>query len=300
MLSFKPILLTDRSIIQSFVGKTAFPNGALSFSNLCGWGVSLHYEYAIMNDYLLLRFQVEDRCLYVMPVGCGDLQPILNALITDAKQCGHPFYMVGVSAEMQQCMEAVMPGAFRFIYSRDFSDYIYLRSDLVMLKGKKLQSKRNHVHRFSNLFPQFEYHSLTPDRVEDCLSFESGWLSYKMPYSEATESLNMEREMIQYALHHITELSILGGTLYVDGKLVAFTFGSPINRDTFDVSVEKANTSYEGAYAMINNLFSKSLPEQYLYVNREEDMGVEGLRKAKLSYQPFMLLEKMDVTLMNE
>lgn len=94
------------------------------------------------------------------------------------------------------------------------------------------------------------------------------------------------------ALQHMEQLDIQGGVLYVDGKIVAFTFGAPINHETFDTCVEKANTEIEGAYAMINYEFANHIPEQYIYINREEDLGLEGLRRAKLSYHPEVLLEK--------
>ena len=98
--------------------------------------------------------------------------------------------------------------------------------------------------------------------------------------------------MIEKCLRHREELGLLTGALRVDGKIIAFTFGSSINQDTFDIHVEKADISYEGAFAMINREFAKRIPEQYTYINREEDLGLEGLRKSKLSYKPELMLIK--------
>jgi hypothetical protein len=101
-----------------------------------------------------------------------------------------------------------------------------------------------------------------------------------------------ERQAIVFALEHFEELGLSGGILYANDKIVAFTFGMPINKETFGVHVEKADTTVEGAYAMINFEFANHIPETFTYINREEDLGIEGLRKAKLSYQPETILEK--------
>ena len=101
-----------------------------------------------------------------------------------------------------------------------------------------------------------------------------------------------ERKTIKYVFDHWQELGAIGGTIYVEGNLVAFTYGAAINNDTFDVCVEKADTSYEGAYAAINNEFVNHLPQQYQWINREEDLGIDGLRQAKTTYQPVLKLRK--------
>ena len=106
------------------------------------------------------------------------------------------------------------------------------------------------------------------------------------------EELNDERRSLTYALHHFDSLSLIGGALRVDNEIIAFSFGAPINHNTFGVHVEKADVNFDGAYTVINQEFASHLPEQYTYVNREEDLGIPGLRQAKLSYQPTILLEK--------
>ena len=188
-----------------------------------------------------------------------------------------------------------MPGAFAYSVNRDRADYLYLREKLVTLSGKKLQPKRNHISKFKRTYPNYEYRPLTADLVDDCIRLGEEWC--RTNDSCMQRAMQAEQRMIDYALHHIDELHIVGGTLWVDEKMVAFTFGSRINGEAFDVCVEKADTSYEGAYAMINNEFVSRLPEDIVYINREEDLGLEGLRKAKLSYYPDLILDKMVATL---
>lgn len=132
---------------------------------------------------------------------------------------------------------------------------------------------------------------MTAELVPECLRLESMWC--KANDCAENEALMAERRSMTDALKHINELDLRGGVLHVNGEIVAFTFGAPINNETFDTCVEKANTDIEGAYAMINNEFANRIPEQYIYINREEDLGLEGLRKAKLSYYPETLLENI-------
>ena len=195
-------------------------------------------------------------------------------------------------------LEELMPGQFTFTADRDYADYLYLRTDLATLAGKKLQPKRNHVNKFKRTYPDYQYTPITPDRIGECLDLEAEWcLANNCQQHEGTGN---ERRALTYALDHFEELGLTGGILHVGGRIAAFTFGMPINRDTFGVHVEKADTSIEGAYAMINYEFANHVPPQYVYLNREEDLGIEGLRKAKLSYQPAIILQKYSACLKQE
>ena len=179
--------------------------------------------------------------------------------------------------------------ARQFTADRDYADYVYLRSDLATLSGKKFQAKRNHINKFKKTY-NYEYTPITADRIRECLDLEAEWC--KVNNCDQHEGTGNERRALIYALHNFDALGLTGGILHVEGKIAAFTFGMPINQDTFGVHVEKADTRIDGAYAMINYEFANHIPEQYIYINREEDLGIEGLRKAKLSYQPAIILEK--------
>ena len=225
-----------------------------------------------------------------MPVGSGDLKKVLEDMIEDANLEGERFCMLGVCAGMRADLEAIMPDKFHFEADRDYADYLYLRTDLATLAGKKFQAKRNHLNKFRRTYTNYEYVPLTSDRIQECLDLEAEWC--KVNNCDQHEGTGNERRALIYALHNFDALGLTGGILHVDGKIVAFTFGMPINQDTFGVHVEKADTTIDGAYTMINYEFANHIPEQYTYINREEDLGIEGLRKAKLSYQPVIILEK--------
>ena len=290
MIAFRDITIQDKDTITAYTMNSCRRNCDLSFSNLCSWRFLYHTKFAIINNFLVFKFWAGDELAYMMPVGEGNLEEVLNELIEDARQEGEPFCMLGVCSCMREDLEAIMPGQFGFTVDRDYADYIYLRSDLATLKGKKFQSKRNHINKFRNTYPDYKYSPITKDRIQECLELEAKWC--KANDCDQQEGTGNERRALIYALNHFEELGLTGGILHVNGQIVAFTFGMPINKETFGVHVEKADTSIDGAYAMINYEFANRIPEQYIYINREEDLGIEGLRKAKLSYQPVTILEK--------
>ena len=290
MIPFKDITLADKDTITSFTMKSDRRNCDLSFSNLCSWRFLYDTQFAVVDNFLVFKFWAGEQLAYMMPVGTGDLKAVLWELIEDARKENQHFCMLGVCSNMRADLEAILPGQFTFTEDRDYADYIYLRSDLSTLKGKKFQAKRNHINRFRNTYPDYEYTPITPDRIQECLDLEAEWC--KVNNCDQQEGTGNERRALIYALHNFEALGLTGGILHVNAKIVAFTFGMPINHETFGVHVEKADTSIEGAYAMINYEFANRIPEQYIYINREEDLGIEGLRKAKLSYQPATILEK--------
>ena len=290
MISFKDITLADKDTITSFTMKSDRRNCDLSFSNLCSWRFLYDTKFAVADNFLVFKFWAGEQLAYMMPIGTGDLKAILRKLIEDADKEKQSFCMLGVCSNMRVDLETTLPSQFVFTEDRDYADYIYLKSDLSTLKGKKFQSKRNHINRFRNTYPDYEYTPITPDRIQECLDLEAEWC--KVNNCDQQEGTGNERRALIYALHNFEALGLTGGILHVNSKIVAFTFGMPINHETFGVHVEKADTNIEGEYAMINYEFANRIPEQYIYINREEDLGIEGLRKAKLSYQPVTILEK--------
>lgn len=295
MIAFRPIGIEDKETVQRYTFRSRRRNCDLSFANLYAWRFLYRTEIAEMDGFLLFRFYVENELAYMMPVGEGDVRPVIEAMMEDAGRQGVPFRMLGVCVDMRVRLEEAFPDYFTFTSDRDYSDYIYLRSDLAGLRGKKYQPKRNHINKFKAAYPDYEYKPLTPELMAECLRLEAQWC--RANNCAENEALEAERRFMTTALKQMEELEILGGVLHVGGRIVAFTFGNPINRETFDVCVEKADVEIDGAYTMINCEFANRIPEQYIYINREEDLGLEGLRKAKLSYQPETVLEKYIVEL---
>ena len=311
MIKFKDITTADRQIIQRFTLWGERQNCDLSFSNLISWRFLYNTQYAIVDDFLVFRFYRGRHLAYMMPVAKPrqdeegnflkvkpqeECSPeVIKAIREDAIAMGHPFLMLGVCNYMRDIIEDAFPDTFDIKPDRDFADYIYEREKLTNLSGKKLQSKRNHINKFKSLYPDYKYRELTTELIPQCLELERQWRTVSKDDGDTTdldEGLSEELRSMTRAFNNWDELGLTGGTIWVDDKLVAFTFGCPINQSTFDVCVEKADVNYEGAFTIINQEFVRHLPEQYFYINREEDMGDEGLRRAKLSYKLDILLEK--------
>ncbi|MDR0430938.1 MAG: phosphatidylglycerol lysyltransferase domain-containing protein [Tannerellaceae bacterium] len=291
-ISFKPITLDDKEVITSFTLNSPYMNCDFSFVNMCSWRFLYNSEYAVVDGFLLIRFQVEDNShfVYMCPVGTGNLACAVELLEEDSLKRGHPLWLLGVTPEGRIALENTFPDGFRYMPERDYFDYIYLREDLINLTGKKYQPKRNHINKFTKLY-RYEYMPITPELVPECLELERKWYQANRTDDDA-EELSNERRSLTYALRHADKLGLIGGSICVDRQIVAFSFGAPINANTFGVHVEKADINYEGVYSMINREFTAHLSEQYIYVNREEDLGIPGLRQAKQSYHPALLLEK--------
>ena len=291
-IPFRPITLDDKETITRYTLSDGYRNCDFAFANMCSWQYLYGSEYAVVDDTLLIRFYLDDgRPAYMMPQGALPLTESIALLIADAASLGHTLCLLGVSEKARMWLQEAFPERFHFVAERSYYDYIYLRTDLAALTGKRFQPKRNHINRFIKENPDYRYEPLTAELVPVCLRFEEQWFAANSDGD--AESLDEERKAMIFALHHFEELALAGGTLWAGDRLVAFTYGSPITNDTFGVHVEKADAAVEGAYAMINREFAARIPEQYRYVNREEDLGLAGLRQAKLSYQPFRLYKKM-------
>lgn len=290
MLAFKDIELADREVILSYTLPSGRRSCDLSFANLMSWRGLFASQWTLWGGFLLLKWRLGRQSAYTLPVGQGDLRAVLSQLKDDARHEGMTLRLTGICEEMVDEVERAMPGRLTFRAERDYADYVYLRQDLATLSGRRLQAKRNHVHQFIRACPDWRYEPITPDHIGECLQLEAAW--YEANPTLWHEGADEERQAVTFALRHFSELGLTGGLLRTGGRIVAFTFGMPISTDTFGVHAEKADAGVEGAYAMINHEFAQRIPQQYIYVNREEDMGLEGLRKAKLSYHPAMLLSK--------
>lgn len=290
MIQFKPITIKDKDLITSYIIPGENPDCDFSFTNLFSWHFLNNSGYAIINGHLVVRFINENNLTeYFMPIGQGNITTVIETLDKCAREEGQPLRIRGIFPETRDILDKLYPTLFEYEADRDYFDYIYFRKDLVELKGKNYQPKRNHVNKFKKEY-SFEYLPLAPALIPECMDFEAQWCIKHG--CEENENIKNERKALTTALEHFNELEICGAVIKVDNHIVAFAFGSPINYNTFGVHFEKADISIDGAYSIINQEFAAHIPEQYVYLNREEDLGIPGLRQAKQSYHPVTLLEK--------
>lgn len=292
MLTFKSLELKDKDIINPYLRLQNYRASDFCFTNLYCWGKKFDTQFAITPDWLFIRFKDNNgRNSYLKPVGTGNLKEAIELVKEDHSAFSSAFQMRGLTKEMIAEIEAVMPGQFEYQLNKSVSDYIYTSEKLIHLKGKKLQSKRNHINRFKRE-NNWTYHSLTgnPTLVKECKNMLDKWM--EVNHEDTDPSLVYDDFATTLMLDNFEFFNLRGGLICVDGEIAAFSIGEQLTVDTIDVHVEKAFTSIHGAYTIINQQFVENEASEFLYVNREEDMGKENLRRAKQSYQPDIFLEK--------
>jgi len=287
----------DKPWVDELIALSGYRGCEYNFTTLFVWNNTYRQEIARMGDFLLIRFQSGGCYRYAFPAGRGDLAPVIDALTHCAEEDGAPLCLVGLTQERIAQLEAAFPGAFTFIPNRNSFDYLYDIDRLADLTGKRLHAKRNHINRFMENNPTWRYERMTPAALSECLAMDLEWYRRRMERiaEQGGENPEKETEALRRALECFTPLKLEGGLLRVEGQVVAFTLGDRISGDTFDIHFEKAFGEMQGAYAMINREFARQIRADHpdiRYLNREEDMGIEGLRKAKESYYPDLLLEK--------
>lgn len=296
MLDFKKIELSDKQWVDELLGYSDFRRTEDCFTSLYIWTDIYKSSLCRYGDFLVTRSFKDDLVQYLYPAGKGDLKELIQLLDEDARSLGKPFSMVAIPARQVAVIEELFPKQFDFSPTRDSFDYIYERERLASLSGKKLQSKRNHIARFKELKDwQYETFDWTNREkceilIPQCLEMNDLWCKQNKCLQNL--SLLSETCAVRKALSDFIPLRLRGGLLRLEGKVIAYTVGEPLNSDTFIVHIEKAFSEINGAYPMINQSFVKSDALQFKYVNREDDAGDEGLRTAKLSYNPIFMEEK--------
>ena len=181
----------------------------------------------------------------------------------------------------------MFPNKYAFTETRSSFDYVYRVDDLARLPGKKYHAKRNHISYFEKNF-DWQYEEITKENLSECIEMSRKW--YAMNADK--EDIQAEAEVLNMAFDNYEVFNYVGGLIRVDGNIVAFTMGEKLNDSMFDTHFEKAFADIRGAYPMINREFARKTINAFEFVNREDDVGSEGLRKAKLSYHPAFLVEK--------
>jgi len=291
-MTFHPLTLSDREAMQAVTLHSGRRNCNYTFANLVGWQFWYYTEVCVLENAVVLRYTFEGQRAYMVCTAEALSLELIEALFDDSHG---DLTLIGLEDAQASQISSLRSDEGRlpeqeFSISvepdRDQYDYIYRRADLAALHGRHLDAKRNHIHRFRAEHPDFEYRPLTPESFDECRRLTEIWQEEK----GGSDTINAEKQVMETIFSNWDALGMIGGSIIVDGRMVAFTYGSAVTTDTFDVCVEKADRHVEGAFAIINQQFAEHLPEQYIFLNREEDMGIPGLRQAKLSYHPEILL----------
>lgn len=293
MIKFEPISLAHKNEYQKYYKKSCPRGCELSFGNLFLWGKQ---EVASDGDFMFL-LSTFSKSFYPFPLGAGDKKQAIDTIIEDAKKRGIPVHITSINEQDKAFLEQNYPDKFEFIYNEDSFDYVYDINDLADLLGKKYHKKRTHLNNFKKAHPNFRVEPFSAENLSKIRALVDTWYQTK---GEDASSIEYEKQVFDRAIDNYEGLGLEGLVLMEGEEVFAVTFASRMDDITFDVHFEKARRDIDGAYVAINNEFAKYIRGKYpeiKYLDREEDMGVLGLRKAKQSYYPHHQIEKYQAKL---
>ncbi len=285
--------MENRELLNQYLRYNQYYGCEFSAANNILWSELYKGEFIIAEDMLLFCHTKNGIIEQItFPIGKQDEKKAFDAMAAYFNENNRPFYMYLVEREMFEKIDAWYPGKYKIEYQRDEADYLYEWETLAYLKGKKLHGKRNHINRFLENYPDYKYELIDDENYKECIELTRSWKEN----NEVDDTAAYETDILKFALKNREVLGLNGALIRVNNRVIAFTLGEPLKEDTYVVHFEKAYADVQGAYAMINREFVRRSLKGYRYINREEDMGIPGLRHAKTSYQPVRLVEKGIVT----
>ncbi len=290
---FKDLSLEERALIESAFLRFPPSISEFTFTNLFIWRHAYQLKISRLQDFICLLSDKGETSFFFPPIGEGDRVRCCQLLLHHLKEMGVPPKISRVPESMATQTDWKAAGMVAE-FDRDQSDYVYLVQDLMKLEGRKYHRKRNHIKQFKEKYSH-QYIPLAAEWIPECLRLETEWCDLR--HCEVIPGLANESIAIKETFTHFDQLSVKGGVILISDKVEAFTLGEPLNPETVVIHIEKANPAFEGLYPLINQAFLEKEWSDYIYVNREQDLGEEGLRKAKESYFPRHMMNKYRITL---
>ncbi len=301
------ITIEERDFLERYLNGFEYKTSGLSFSAMYMWRDINQFSWTMVGDYMCVagvsHLELEEgiELPFMFPpltaTGEYDIGK-LRETIFDAKAIfdaqGHPFSLRLVPFHLMEIIREAVP-ELKWQDDRPNYDYIYLTQDLIDLKGRKFHGKKNHLNYFKKTY-EYEYVEMDSSMAEDAMIFIDEFNRRKEVPEHEMAMLKMEEEAMEDVFQNIEAVGYSAGAILIDGKIEAIAIGGQLGGNMITEHVEKANTDFRGLYQAINNEFCKNVASRAKYINREEDMGIPNLRKAKLSYQPCKLLEKYIAT----
>ena len=289
-MQFFDIDIGAKDIINDFFHAQRIEASDMLFGNLYIWHFSRTIKYALIDDCLVVwtKFPSESYPFIFYPLGCGNRKVAIEKMKEYFLDNQMPFSLRSLEPYQSAELENLFPNSFEIATNRDRFDYLYNIDELIALSGRTLHKKKNHLNRFFKLYPDFSYERVDSANAMEVLE------AYKAWFEEGEKSDGLHNEMlgIEASLRNFSALDMKGAIIRIDGKIAAFSLAEQINDDSVVIHIEKGNTFYEGIFQAINQQFLKNDFAHLRFVNREEDLGIEGLRKAKMSYKPLRFIEK--------
>lgn len=288
MLTFSKPTIEDKAWVDECFRYVNSFNCEYTFGNLFVWSTAYRTEIAGFEGFMICRWGKAPDYKYSLPIGKGDFKKAVEEIIADAKSFGIKPVIYGVTDNYKKLLDEYFPDKFEYMYDDGDFDYIYSVEKMASLSGKKYHGKRNHITNFKKNHPDWSFEIIDSSNIHECIELHSNWIHTH----EDDADYSFEFEAVLTAFENYEKLGFVGGILKVGGKAIAYTMGERHSDELFVTHFEKAPPEIQGAYPIINQEFTKNCLMDYQYVNREEDLGIEGLRKAKQSYNPEILLKK--------
>lgn len=283
----RPIELQDKNTFDAIFKGLQPEISEFTFTNLFCWRDVYSIKVSRLDDFLICSGNKDGKPLFFAPLGQADTSRAIKKILGQFPQA--QLFRLPERAAAAFNQEA----GFKVTEDRDSFDYVYRREDLAGLKGKKFDAKRNFIKRFYQQYSPV-CRIATEQDIENCIAFSNEWCDEKA--CDLNLSLRREKQAIIEMLKNCHRLNILGAVIEIEGRIKAFSIGEALNDTTFVVHAEKAIAKFTGIYQALNNFFVTSVPEKFTLINREQDLGLENLRKAKMSYQPVSFVKKFTLS----
>ena len=297
-IKLQKLTCTDKATFDKFFGSRYCEHSGYTFTNFFMWRKMRDYRWAV-EDEVLYIFSSNDETLSAwQPIGAQEkLQEAITKILQFAEENrgNKQFKFVLVEKSFAEELEKYPHAKFNITAERNNFDYVYLAQDLINLSGRKFHRKKNHLNAFKKEYPDAKYLPITEEIIPKCREELNIW--YEAHKRDGNSYIFYEQAAIHEIFDNFSAFKLKGGAILLNDRVVAFTFGEKLNSDTAVIHVEKADPTIRGIYVAINQNFVKHEWSDMIYINREEDMGIDGLRKAKESYRPIKMIEKFNATL---
>lgn len=291
MADFREVNINDKKWVEEIMRKGDCESLECSFTTIFIWRKIYDMKISPLQNGKFFSAMAGDN-YFLFPIGDGDVKSAVDEIIEYCVERNVCPGFYSLTKKNKEFLEQFYPEKFEFTEIREGADYIYEKDKLATLSGKKLSSKRNHINRFIENNPGWRYEQIDKSNIEEAFEMNKKWCEDAGCENET--GLKEEGCAVSEAFENFEELGLSGGLIRANGEVIAFSMGDRLNDETFLVHIEKAYADIQGAYPIINREFVIHNCDGYKFINREDDTGDEGLRKAKLSYRPCVILEKWD------
>jgi len=283
---FKQVKLEDKELFDKHYVRYPQLHSDYLFSTIISWMDYADYHYTFLKDSLIIVTRIENQLRFRPPVGMRNKDVFLEVLqLAKKEQTKYPFGLI--DSPTKEWFSEIFP-KLKCISHRGYFEYVYNSSDLAILPGSHYAKIRNRLNKFKRN-NSYDVESISEENINEVKKFLNRWCLWKD--CESDPLLEHEKKAVIYSMGHFSELELSGIIIRINGEVEAMAVYEQMNLDTAVIHYEKASPDYAEIYKVINNETAKILHKEFRFINRESDLDIPGLRKAKMSYHPHHMVE---------